>query len=584
VSAAQNKPDTRDKEIAALERLVLALRGEIGGLKRQVESLTEELATTRLELKEERAQHRVTKQRLSELINAIEHTNERHRALVRREFGASSERLIGQQGLLEECLDAMDPELQDTQRELQKARDQAQACLVVSDAQGDSTAAPGVAEKDTGDRTEKTTGSGHKRPPKSGGRKALPEDMPHRQLSYLTPADHPYLQNIKSYTIIGKRVIERLNLESMRVVVEEITCSVAMLEFHNGVRTQQTLAPPSVLGNGQASDSVLINSTCDKILDHLPSYRQSSRFERLGFPIHRAKLCRWHMALANAIEGIADGIFQEIITEAVVGIDDTIHRLLDSELRRCKNGRLWAVTGEKDAFYLFSETREGKWISDLLGDFTGGVMGDAYSGHNVLLERQHVIALYCWAHVRRKFFDATDSLKRQQALQLIGQLYTIERELTDQPPAQKVAARTKRAKPILAQFKQLLDAWNADPTVLPKSCLGRATTYALNQWDGLITYVTIGESPIDNNRTERAVRPNALHRKNSLFSATVGGAKAYATLSTVIHSACNHGLNPERYLTDVLEDLHFRRREPSELTPARYAARIDVPKAVKQPR
>ncbi len=135
-----------------------------------------------------------------------------------------------------------------------------------------------------------------------------------------------------------------------------------------------------------------------------------------------------------------------------------------------------------------------------------------------------------------------------------------------------------------AAFRSRLDAWRADPTVLPKSSIGRATTYALNQWDGLIPYVTIGASPIDNNRTERAVRPNALHRKNSLFSASVDGAEAYATLSTVIQSACLHGLNPERYLADIIDDLHFRRRTPSELTPARYAARKEAENAVKQPR
>jgi len=572
VSAARDK---KDATIAALESVVRHLRAETGELKAQVEKLNHTLAATREELKEERAQHRVTKQRLAELIHAIEHADQRYRAMTRREFGASSERLVGQQSFMVECLDALDPDAQEAQRALQAARDQALGCL-----RGETSTAPAdAAVPDAADRP-----STRKRPAKTGGRKPLPENIPHRQLTYIPPDDHPFLQNIRAHTVIGSRVIERMSLAPMRVVVDQITCPVMTLTYPNGVRTQQTIAPPSVLGNGQADDSVLIHSACDKVLDYLPSYRQSLRFERMGLPIHRAKLCRWHMALANALEGVAGAIFQEIITEAVVGIDDTIHRLLDAELRRCKNGRLWAVTGGKDVFYLFSETREGKWISELLGDFTGGVMGDAYSGHNVLLERQHIIALYCWAHVRRKFFEAEESVKRRQALHLIGQLYLIERDLTDASPAEKVAIRTKRAKPILAQFKQLLDAWRADPTVLPKSSIGRATTYALNQWDGLIPYVTIGASPIDNNRTERAVRPNALHRKNSLFSASVEGAEAYATLSTVIQSACLHGLNPERYLADIIDDLHFRRRTPSELTPARYAARKEAENAVKQPR
>ncbi len=86
--------------------------------------------------------------------------------------------------------------------------------------------------------------------------------------------------------------------------------------------------------------------------------------------------------------------------------------------------------------------------------------------------------------------------------------------------------------------------------------------YALNHWDGLLAYLTIGHAPIDNNRTERAMRPNALHRKDSLFSASVKGAEAYATLSTIIHTANHLGLNPEQYLNDILDDVHFRRRRP----------------------
>ena len=429
MSAARDK---KDATIAALESVVRHLRAETGGLKAQVEKLNHTLAATREELKEERAQHRVTKQRLAELIHAIEHADQRYRAMTRREFGASSERLVGQQSFMVECLDALDPDAQEAQRALQAARDQAIGCLG-----GETTAAAtdaGATPDAAIDGAERP--STRKRPPKTGGRKPLPENLPHRQLTYIPPDDHPFLQNIRAHTVIGSRVIQRMSLAPMRVVVDQITCPVMTLTYPNGVRTQQTIAPPSVLGNGQADDSVLIHSACDKVLDYLPSYRQSLRFERMGLPIHRAKLCRWHMALANALEDVAGAIFQEIITEAVVGIDDTIHRLLDAELRRCKNGRLWAVTGGKDVFYLFSETREGKWISELLGDYTGGVMGDAYSGHNVLLERQHIIALYCWAHVRRKFFEAEESVKRRQALHLIGQLYLIERDLTDASPAE----------------------------------------------------------------------------------------------------------------------------------------------------
>ena len=561
-------------------------QAHIDRLQRRNEALTVEQKATQHQLQEERAQHALTKQRLAELIHAIEHADQRYRTMLRREYGASSERLLGNQELLDACLKELDPEQQDEIAALEQARQQASDLLAdMEDLSPSSDPSSDKADDENAVDEEEveTPYVPRSRPPGTGGRKELPADLPCRQIFYVPPEDHPYFANVKASKELGRRIIKRLSLEPIRAVVHEISAPRMQLELKNGIKTIQTIAPPSILGVGQADDTVLIHSSCDKVLDHIPSNRQSGRFQRIGLPIARSKLCRWHMAIGEFLEPIAEAILHEITDQAVVGIDDTIHRLLDAELHRCKNGRLWAVAGERDVFYLFSETREGQWIENLLTDYQGAIMGDAYSGHNVLLKREHIRALFCWAHVRRKFFEATDDLKRKQALHIISQLYAIEETISQQPPDQKVASRERAAQPILAQFKQLLDAWQADEHVLPKSDIGKATSYALKLWDGLCAYVTIGEAPIDNNHTERAMRPNALHRKNSLFSASVRGAEAYATLSTVIQSACLHGLNPEKYLTDIVDDMHFNRLTPSELTPAQYALRIYHKEPVKDP-
>ena len=512
---------------------------------------------------------------------------------MQREFGASSERLRGAQLTLDPVFDQLTPEEQDSITALQQVREGAEAHLddMTNQAAVDGHAADTTVDADTQqaesqsepDSAAASAGTEKKRtrPPGTGGRKPLPEDLPCEQLSYLPPADHPFLVNTIAAKELSRRIIRRLTIVPLQVMAQDIDCPRMRLTFPGGITTTQTIAPPAILGTGQADDSVLIHSACDKVLDHLPTYRQSQRFERIGYPIARSKLCRWHQALARFVSPIAEAIFNEIIAESVIGIDDTVHRLVDAELHRCKQGRLWAVTGASDSYYFFSETREGAWINNLLGGYTGGVMGDAYAGHNVLLSSRHITALYCWAHVRRKFFEATDEKRRTQALHLIGKLYELERALSDHPPDQKVTQRRTKAQPILASFKQLLEAWDADPAVLPKSSLGLATTYALNQWDGLITSVTIGDAPIDNNRTERALRRNALHRKNSLFSASIKGAEAYATLSTVIQSACQHDLNPVAYLTAVIEDLHFGRHPVAALTPAQFKLRNETKKPVK---
>ena len=161
-------------------------------------------------------------------------------------------------------------------------------------------------------------------------------------------------------------------------------------------------------------------------------------------------------------------------------------------------------------------------------------------------------------------------------LTLIGKLYVIDSGLGDKTPAERIFARSAQAKPILTEIKKRLDDWANDPSVLPKSGIGMAVNYARKLWPGLERYVTIGHAPIDNNATERAIRPIALHRKNSLFSASEAGAAAYATLLTLTQTALLHHLDPVAYLNDIILDLHYERRPLEELTPRRYALRRET--------
>ena len=590
------------QRIAQLKAQVRRQQARIDQLERQVDRVTHERDVAREELKEERLQHKITRQHLRELTEAVQALSEQHKRLLRRAFGASSERVAGIQKIIPGFLDDVDPDCVAVEQAALFAAAAAKNAL--ADAPDDDLPADAdpATEADRNDadnsdgisETEKESGKKEKgnaqgktrtprsRPAHSGGRNALPEHLPRQEVFYQPdPATHPHLINVKKFKELRRKMISRLAIEPVQVVVRDISCPVMTLTYPNGIRTQQTIAPPSIIHCGQADDSVLIHSACDKILDYLPCYRQSQRFARSDIMIHRSKLCRWHQSLATFLQPVADAIFHEIIASTVVGIDDTIHRLVDAELHRCQNGRLWAATNETSCYYWFAETCEGKWLDDLLGDDQGAIIGDAYAGHRVLLDRDYVTALFCWAHVRRKFFDADTSPKRHQALQLIGQLYDIERDIAALPPDEKIRRRTREATPLLAKFKELLDAWHADPRVLPKTGLGIAVTYARNQWHGLQTYCTIGEAPIDNNRTERAMRPNALQRKNSLFSASKAGAAAYATLSTIIHTAHNHGLNPYTYLTHITDDLHHNRRPPEDLTPEKYAQRTDPKILVK---
>ena len=148
-----------------------------------------------------------------------------------------------------------------------------------------------------------------------------------------------------------------------------------------------------------------------------------------------------------------------------------------------------------------------------------------------------------------------------------------EAALTGASPQERVFARAAQARPVLERIQAQLDAWQVDPQVLPKSGIGRAVAYARKLWPGLVRYTTIGNAPIDNNATERGMRRVAMHRKNSLFSASDAGAEGYATLMTLTQSALLHDLDPIAYLNDIIEDIHFDRQPLAKLTPLAYARR-----------
>lgn len=547
------------------------LRAERDEARTERDGLRVELATTRAGLDQLHRQHADLRRQMGDLVQALANSDERLRALVRREYVASSERLIADDGYIPEILAAL------------REHETASVVLapVAADPTGDQPGATTTAAATTagGATTEAARGAGRRRPAGAGGRKPLPQDIERRHRDYAPPADHPALRNAVAFDTIGTTTIERWHVGKLDLHIECITCPVVRLTLPQGITSQETLTPPAVIERGQVSDALLVSSAVDKVVDHLPAYRQEQRALRLGAHIPRAKLCRWHIALAAFLSGVAEAVFDEITASPVIGIDDSVHRRQVPDRRVCQQGRIWAATAPAGVYYLFTPTREGAWISALLAHYAGGVMGDAFSGHNALLGRDDILALFCWAHVRRKFFESADAERRRIMLALIAELYVIESEVAGLSPDQRVFVRSARAKPVLARIKAQLDAWHADPRVLPKSGIGRATAYALKLWDGLEAYITIGAAPIDNNATERAMRRVAMHRKNSLFSASDAGAQGYATLLTLTQTALLHDLDPVAYMTDIIEDIHFARRALGELTPQAYARRREKTRA-----
>lgn len=598
------------------------------------EKLEHENRCLREALEEGRADHRETKRELArerrahaelceqydDLVAEVGNLDARYRALLRQQFRPSSERMAVAGELIPEVLDALAEEGCVAARHRDCDADSRwpdwcdapsdaaccdNCCCIDALAHDDAVASrdrddPGpFALLDCSDDGEAGAlwepmvthapraachgehAGAHKpvvrtRPSNAGGRRALPPHWRREQETYEPPEDHPDLRYATSYDIIGQRVIEKADLPSPAPFVRVITCPVVRLHFRNGTTSQQTLAPPSIIPRGQATDRFIVQSAVDKICDHLPSHRQQQRMQRVGADIPRPKLCRWHIALATFLTVIADAILQEILAESVIGIDDSVQRQPLPGQGKSHHNRIWAVTVPTAVYYQTTPTREAQWIAKLLEPYSGAVMGDACASHNLLVSRDDITALLCWAHTRRYFVEAEDEQRRNQMLTLIAQIYAVEDRCAGLDPPMRVAIRREHARPVLDAIRRQLDEWQADPAVRPTSGIGKAVTYTLNQWDGLVRYVDIGIAPIDNNHTERCMRPNAMHRKNSLFCYSDAGVQAYATLLTVIQSATLNGLDPVAYLLDVIEDLHYQRRAPAELTPRAYACRIET--------
>jgi transposase len=319
---------------------------------------------------------------------------------------------------------------------------------------------------------------------------------------------------------------------------------------------------------GLPGPGLLAHVIVSKLGDHLPLYRLEKIFARDDIGIARSTMCAWMLAVAVLVKPLVELMALRVKKGRVIHTDDT--RVPVMAAGKCRSGRIWPYIGDWDNPYIIFEytpdrTRAGP--QRFLEDYTGYLQADAYGGYDGIFTSGKVIEVACWAHARRKFFDAkeTDGRRSAQMLEMVRRLYAVEDEatklvaelLTNQPGATADqrhelirASRQKKSVPILAEIKTWLDA--EKELVLPRSPMGGAITYVLNQWAALNRYVEKGYLKIDNNVAERAVKRVAIGRKNWLFAGHDESGAAHAILWSLLASAERHGLNPQQYLTSVL--------------------------------
>lgn len=389
-------------------------------------------------------------------------------------------------------------------------------------------------------------------------------------------------------TVIGSEISEQIDfVPASLYVMEHIRPKIACPKCEEGVTIAPT--PAKLVKKGLAGFGLVTHIAMSKYGDHLPLKRQESIFERMGLPIARSTMCDSLRAGALLLKPVVDRIRELVVESEVIWTDDTAVKLriaveAAALNRRLPESRVWAYRGDSRhpfIFYDFTRSRKRDGPKHVLEGFNGILQADAYAGYDCIYTDGDVFEAACYAHVRRKFFESILSAGETAitAVRMIDALYGVEHE------AERIAAknaylpqdffrlrlemRNLKSRSLVARFKAWLDEQSV--LQLPQSRIGKAIKYALNNWAALNTFFLHGETTLDNNLAEGALRRIALGRKNYLFFGSLAGGETAAIYYTLIASAIRNGVEPFKYMRDLLTRLT---QEPGididELLPDRW--------------
>ena len=399
------------------------------------------------------------------------------------------------------------------------------------------------------------------------GRKPLPAHLPRQRIEHpIDPRDVPCPCCGKDRETFAQEISEQLEyIPASFLVYQHVRPKLACRHCEANVAIAAKPAEP--IDKGLAGPGLLAHVITSKYGDHLPLYRLEHIFARHGVDIARSTMCNWMAAAATLLGPLHERMKQRVRASHVIHTDDTPVPVQDPAYRgRTKTGRLWVYAGDSDNPYIvydYTPSRSRDGPAAWLKGFSGFLQADAFGGYDCIYAGQKVTEVACWAHARRKFFEAkeTDPPRCASLLAMIGQLYGVEKSAKQTADgheharpqdlhARRLQLRQQQSLAILAKIKTTLDAYSA--AVLPKSALAAAINYTQKLWPALCVYAGDGRLSIDNNISERALRRVAIGRKNWLFAGSDAGGKTAAILYTMIASAAHHGLDPQAYLRGVL--------------------------------
>jgi len=450
-------------------------------------------------------------------------------------------------------------------------------------------AAPGTAPETNGGAVEEIKSYKRKKNP-GCGRKAIDPKIPRREKTIDIPEPEKTCACGAGLTRIGEETCEKLHIEPPVIYVEKTVRPKYACRDCEGTADEEAktvrIAPaePSIIPKSIASASLLSTVIIQKFEDHLPFYRQEQQFQRIMVKVSRQDMSNWQQQVYEKLKPLFIPLVITLKSGPVLQMDETTVRVTgektinDSgageERPGASESRMWLARGgppgKTVALYRYRQTRSAAHAKELLEGYSGYLQTDGYIGYDsALKDNGNIIHVGCFAHARRKFFEAAKVSARagaaKEGIGYIKKLYIIESQLREKykqdendgaaRAAQKtemfLTERREQVIPVFNEFKNWLTVLKDG--VPPKTLLGEAVGYCLNQWDKLVRYIDSPYLTPDNNACERDIRPFVVGRKNWLFAQSPAGADSSCGMYTLIQTAKQNGRNPFLYLKTLFE-------------------------------
>lgn len=422
----------------------------------------------------------------------------------------------------------------------------------------------------------------YKRQKSVGHKESILKDLDAETIIYEIPKEEQSCPECgETRHVMGKEIRKELKIIPAQVsVVEHVQL---IYSCRNCERNRESVSivksdlPHPVIKGSIASASIVAYIMAQKFINAVPIYRQEQDFKRNGIELSRQTMSNWvNRSALEWLEPLYETLKKNLLKREVLCADETTLQVLrEPDKKATTKSYMWLYRTGADGkdraivIYEYQPSRSLQHPQNFLREYRGYLHTDGYEVYHKL--HKGITICGCLAHARRKFEEALKSIPKDQQLgsqALIGKsycdkLFKIESEIKDLSPEDRYKKRLELEKPVWDAYL----AWLKKVNALPKSALGQAVNYSLNQWEYLQNYLLDGRCEISNNRAERSIKPFVIGRKNFLFANTPRGAKASAITYSIIETAKENNLNPFEYLKYIFEQLpniNFR-QEPELL-------------------